>query len=290
MNLNALRLFVAVIQHGSFSKAAERTGIAIATISRQIAELEKSLNVQLLNRQKLGVKPTMAGQQLYEQVHLSIENLANIEQALFSEQAQLQGKLRISATPACEPVLKWVAAFQAEYPHIQVHCTMTERVLDLSADGIDVAFRIGNLHGDHFIAKKVLQLRSKWVAHPDLLAQYGIPTSLQDLARFPLAVWARNDTSKIALSHSKQAVEIPYFFASNDSYAIEYMAKQGKAVAQLADFTVDRLVAENGLKEVLFDMPNEIFDLTMIYPAHRYPSSIVRAFVEFVHKQINRNH
>ncbi|AHG85286.1 Transcriptional regulator, LysR [Bibersteinia trehalosi USDA-ARS-USMARC-190] len=286
MNLNTLRLFVAVIQHGSLSKASERLNVPIATISRQIADLEKELNIQLFDRQKSGVKPTMAGQRLYEQVHLSIENLVNAEQLLFAEQQQLQGKLRISASPACEPVLDWIAQFQMQYPQIQVHCTMTDRVLDLSADGIDVAFRIGNLHGDGFIAKKVGQLSSKWVAHPDLLARYGTPTTLNALDHFPLAVWAKNDESTIKLGTGKQAVEIPYFFASNDSYALECMVKRGKAIAQLADFTVERLVAENGLVEVLSDVPNPHFDLTMIYAAHRYPSTIVRTFVDFISKQI----
>lgn len=282
MNLNTLRLFVAIIRHGSLSKAAEKLNIPIATISRQIAELEKELAVQLFDRQKSGVKPTMAGQRLYEQVHLSIEQLANAKQILFEEQHQLKGKLRLSASPACEPVLAWIADFQAAYPNVQVHCTLTERVLDLSADGIDVAFRIGALHGEQFIAKKVGKVSSKWVAHPDLLARLGTPNTIQDLKNFPIATWAKNESNAITIGTGKQAVQIPYFFASNDSYAIEYMAKNGKAVALLADNTVDRLVAENGLQEVLIGAENPQFDLTMIYAAHRYPSAIVRAFVEFV--------
>lgn len=75
MNLNTLSLFVAIVQTGSLSKASERTGVPIATISRQISELEKSLQIQLFDRQKSGVKPTMAGQKLYDEVHLSIDNL-----------------------------------------------------------------------------------------------------------------------------------------------------------------------------------------------------------------------
>ncbi|HGO5822407.1 TPA: LysR family transcriptional regulator [Mannheimia haemolytica] len=282
MNLNALRLFVAAVQHGSLSMAAEKLAIPIATVSRQISDLEKELSIQLFDRQKSGVKPTMAGQRLYEQVHLSIENLVNAEQVLFDEQEKLQGKLRISTSPACEPVLKWIAEFQAQYPQIQVHCTITDRLLDLSADSIDVAFRVGELHGDQFIAKKVATMTSKWVAHPSLLKKFGTPNTAEDLQRFPVAVWAKNEERNVAISSGKQAVIFRYFFASNDSYAIEYMAKNGKAIAQLADFTADRLIAENGLVQVLPELENPTFDLTMIYASHRYPSSIVRVFVEFM--------
>ncbi|WP_227503116.1 LysR family transcriptional regulator [Moraxella bovoculi] len=105
MNLNTLHLFVAIVQTGSLSKASERTGVPIATISRQIAELEKHLQIQLFDRQKSGVKPTMAGQKLYDEVHLSIDNLLNTKQVLFDDEQNLKGVLRISTVPACEPIL-----------------------------------------------------------------------------------------------------------------------------------------------------------------------------------------
>lgn len=286
MNLNTLHLFVAVIQYGSLSKASERTGVPIATISRQISDLEQELNLQLLDRKKSGVKPTMAGQRLYEQVYLPLEQLGSAKDVLLGEQSHLKGRLRISASPACEPVLAWIGDFQTAYPNIQVHCTLTDRVQDLFADGIDVAFRLGQLHGEQFIAKKVGELGSKWVAHPDLLAKLGTPKSLADLSHFPIAVWERNESPMVRLGRGKQALEMPYLFASNDSYALEYMAKQGKAIAQLADFTADRLIKENGLVEVLADVESAKLDITMIYAQHRYPPSIVRAFVGFVGQNV----
>ncbi|WP_416192552.1 LysR family transcriptional regulator [Neisseria sp. CCUG12390] len=286
MNLNALRLFVAVAQDGSLSKTSEKSGIPIATISRQISELEKSLNIQLFDRFKSGVKPTAAGQRLYEQVYVSIDNLANAEQVLFAEQGRLKGLLRISAPPGCTPVLDWIAEFQTQFPFIQVHCTMTDRLLDMTADGIDVAFRMGELHGDSFIAKKVLSVGSKWVAHPDLLAQYGTPQTLDELAALPLAGWARNGENLLKVTVGKQAHFLPYVFACNESSALEYMAVAGKAVCQLADYSADRVITQHGLTEVLADVDFPTYDVSMIYAAHRYPSSIVRAFVEFVGQRI----
>ena len=120
----------------------------------------------------------MAGQRLYEEVYLAIEQLGNAKEVVLKEQDNLTGRLRISASPACEPVLAWISEFQRLYPNIQIHCTLTDRMLDLFADGIDVAFRLGDLHGEQFIAKKVGAMRSKWVAHPDLLSKRGIPNTL----------------------------------------------------------------------------------------------------------------
>ncbi|AKG08579.1 transcriptional regulator [Moraxella bovoculi] len=287
MNLNTLHLFVAIVQTGSLSKASERTGVPIATISRQIAELEKHLQIQLFDRQKSGVKPTMAGQKLYDEVHLSIDNLLNTKQVLFDDEQNLKGVLRISTVPACEPILGWVGEFQAQFPHIQTHCTMTDRALDMTADGIDVAFRMGELHGEQFIAKKVLSVRSKWVARPDLLAQHGTPSTMQDLANLPLAGWARNGETALSIKIDKQTHHLPYLFASNESPAVEFMAINGRAVCQLADYTADRLIKDYGLTEVLADIELPSYDVSMLYASHRYPSSIVRAFVEFIMNKID---
>lgn len=284
MNLNALRLFVAVVRHGSLSKTSDTLNIPIATISRQIAELEKELGIQLFDRQKSGAKPTLAGQKLYDEVHVSMDHLLGARQVLSDGENGLKGLLRVSAMPAFEPVLAWIAGFQEKYPQVSVHCTMTDRVLDLGADGIDVAFRVGDLHGDHFIARKVLSVRPKWVAHPDLIARLGKPESLEDLANFPLAGWARNSGDWV-LKAGREARELPYVFASNDSHALEYMAVQGRAVCQLADFTVDRLVKEQGLAVVLPGWESPVFDVFIVYASHRYPSAIVRKFVEFVMAQ-----
>ena len=159
---------------------------------------------------------------------------------------------------------------------------MTDRVLDMTADGIDVAFRMGELHGEQFIVKKVLSVRSKWVARPDLLARYGTPSTMQDLANFPLAGWARNGETVLSFKIDKQTYHLPYMFASNESSAVEFMAINGRAVCQLADYTADRLIRDCGLTEVLPNVVLLSYDVSMLYASHRYPSSIVRAFVGFV--------
>ena len=110
MNLNSLSLFVSVVQDGSLSKASERLNVPIATISRQITELEKSLNIQLFDRKKSGVKPTMAGQKLYEQVYQNIDNLLQVEK-VFSEHQEISGKLRISTFAGLQEVWAWVDEF-----------------------------------------------------------------------------------------------------------------------------------------------------------------------------------
>ena len=284
MNLNALSLFVSVVQNGSLSKTSKRLNVPIATISRQITELEKSLNTQLFDRKKSGVKPTFAGQKLYEQVYHSMDNLLQVEKSLTDNQ-EISGKLRISTFTGLEEVWAWVDEFCTQYPQVKVHCQVTDRVLDLVEDNIDFAFRAGDLYADNAVARLVLAAKTKCVAHPHLLAQYGTPTTPDDLAHFPCVGFAKAQQKNLLLSLTNTTLSLPYVFASNDVYAVAYFIQQGRGIGYLPKQIADRLIQEAGLVEVLADYPMQTYPVHLLYLKHRYPSSLRRAFLDFIIKK-----
>jgi DNA-binding transcriptional LysR family regulator len=143
MDLNATRMFVAVVQAGSLSAAATRLGTPPATLSRRMRDLERQLRVQLLERSARGTKLTDAGARLYEHASRGIEALLEAEQAVVSDQARLKGRLRLSLPQTFEPWWDLLAAFQRRYPEIEVYVYSTERRMDLIEDGIDIALRLG---------------------------------------------------------------------------------------------------------------------------------------------------
>ncbi|QIW15721.1 transcriptional regulator [Pasteurellaceae bacterium RH1A] len=286
MNLNALRLFVSVVQDGSLSKTAERLSVPIATISRQIVDLEKSLKIQLFDRQKTGVKPTVAGQKLYEQVYQSMDNLLQVEQAFGESSDELSGKLRISTSAGAEKIWGWIDEFCALYPQVSVNLQVTDRLLDLVEDGIDFAFRSGDLHTDNVVAKRVMTARAKWLAHPDLLARFGRPQSPADLVKFPLVAWTKGDQKTAQIPMGKKILSLPYAFASNDMYAIIYAIKSGRGLGLLDENFANRLIQENGLIEVLPDHPMDDYPVHLIYLRHRHQSAVMRAFLDFIDSKV----
>ena len=143
MDLDATRMFVAVVQAGSLSAAATRLGTPLPTLSRRIRDLERQLKVQLLERSARGTKLTDAGARLYEHASRGIEVLLEAEQAVVSDQARLKGRLRLSLPQTFEPWWDLLAAFQRRYPEIQVYVYSTERRMALIEDGVDVALRVG---------------------------------------------------------------------------------------------------------------------------------------------------
>ncbi|MCF4991706.1 LysR family transcriptional regulator, partial [Pseudomonas gessardii] len=183
MDLNAVNMFVSVVQAGSLSAAADRLGVPLPTLSRRVRELERQLKVQLLERSVRGTRLTDAGTRLYEHASRGVEALAEGEQAVISDQAQLKGRLRLSLPPAFEPWWELLAAFQRRYPDIRVHAYTTERRVDLVEDGIDVALRVGTITHETMVARQVLSYRHVLVASPLLVERLGMPDTPEALYR-----------------------------------------------------------------------------------------------------------
>src|ERR1700752_888637 len=185
MDLNAPRMFVAVVQAGSLSAAATRLGIPLPTLSRRIRDLERQLSVQLLERSARGTKLTDAGTRLYGHAARGIEALLEAEQAVVSDQARLKGRLRLSLPQTFKPWWDLLAAFQRRYPDIQIHVYSTERRMVLVEDGIDVALRVGAIVHEAMVARRVMSFRNVLVAAPRLVKRLGMPKHPDGLQRLP---------------------------------------------------------------------------------------------------------
>ncbi|MDO5638981.1 MAG: LysR family transcriptional regulator [Neisseria sp.] len=281
MNLNAVKLFTAVVQQGSLLGAAQKTGVAVATLSRKISELEKSLNVQLLERSSQGVKPTLIGQQLFEQSQASIDTLDEIARNIQSNQQHIKGKLRLSIPQAFEQIWTMIDAFQTAFPDIELHILASDRKLDLLADGIDAAIRIGDLQTDSLIAKPLAPIRHKLVASPDFIAKHGTPRTPSHLKNYPLTAWTATaeQTAIWHLGKTKQPIKAN--FASNDYQHIKHHILRGKTIGELPHFLANPLIESGELVAILPDYPFPTTPVHLLYPSHKLPSSVVRVWVGF---------
>lgn len=288
MDLNAVRLFVATVQAGSLSKASDELDVPIATISRQIKLLEQSLNIQLFDRHKTGVKTTAQGQLFYEQVYLNIDNLLHTERNLQSDKQALGGVLRISTTIAADHIWEMVLAFQQRFPDVQVYCQATERVVDLVADGIDVAFRSGDLHTENVNAMPMMQFSGAWVASRAFTQKFGEPKTPQDLLNFPCASFGRLGQKSIAFAWQNQqgknqSLDVPCMFLSNDNSAIIHLAKTGRALCFISEYTAKELIEQGEVVPILAAYPSSASYTTYaLYLPHRHQSAVVKAFIGFL--------
>ena len=281
MDLNATRMFVAVVQAGSLSAAAARLGIPLPTLSRRVRDLERQLKVQLLERAARGTKLTDAGTRLYEHAGRGIEALLEAEQAVVSDQAQLKGRLRLSLPQTFEPWWDLLAAFQRRYPDIQVCVYSTERRMDLIEDGIDVALRVGAIVHEAMVARHVLSFRNILVASPELVERVGMPAEPDALRRFPCAVWASRIDAPAQWELGGQVVAPKAVLSANDYHHLRSRALGGDVVTELPPFLAAAPIREKRLVPLLPRYPLPEWPLNLIYPPHRQPSTIVRTYLDF---------
>jgi DNA-binding transcriptional LysR family regulator len=281
MDLNATALFVAAVQAGSLSAAAARLDVPLPTLSRRIKQLEQELAVQLMERSARGIQPTEAGMRLYEHASRGVELLAEAEEAVRSDQAQLKGRLRLSIPPAMEPWWDLLRDFQAQYPGIRLAIYATERRIDLIQDGIDVALRVGAIVDESMVASPVASYRHVLVASPKLITRLGNPKGVDDLHRFPCAVWASGPGAHSVWRLGEQTFEPAAVIAANDYQQLRRRALAGDVLTELPPFLARQDLASRTLVGILARHPFPDQPIQLLYPSHRHPSSLVRAYVEF---------
>jgi len=280
VDFNATKLFIAVVNAGSFSAASDRLGVPISTLSRKISELEQALNVQLLERSRQGVKPTHRGQQFFEQARLGVELLEDAQKSVTSAHT-LQGKLRLSVPPEFSLWWDLLIAFQQRYPDITLFCHSSERVVDLFEDGIDVALRMGDLKTDDVIAKPIMNMETVFVASPTFLARHGTPKTLEEMARLPIAAWETLNRSFFEWNAGSEKVKYAPLFTTNNVQGLLHYALQGMGVAKLLNISVRPWLECGELIQLLPGIATQSLPLHLVYARHKHPSTLVRAYLDF---------
>ena len=281
MDLNATRMCVLVVQAGSLSAAAERSGIPLATLSRRIRDLEHELKVQLFERSTRGVRLTEAGTRFYEYAVRGIEVLTDGENAVRQEQARLKGRLRLSVPPGFEPWWALLHEFQRRYPDIQIAVYSTERRVDLIQDGIDVVLRLNDVADDTLVARKIVSYRHVLVASPDLVAAHGAPAVPEDLRRFPCGVWTTGIEARRIWQLGEFRFEPRATLTTNDYQHLRHSALAGEIITELPPFLAEQAIADGLLVQLLPEHPLPLQDANLLYHSHRFLSTLVRAYLDF---------
>jgi DNA-binding transcriptional LysR family regulator len=286
MDLNAVQMLVTIVQAGSMTAGAERLGVPLPTVSRRLRALEQTLKVELLERSARGVKLTEAGTRLYEHASRGLELLQEGHDAVMSDQAHVQGKLRLSVPPSFSPWYRLISDFQRDHPDVRVQLLSTERRVHPVEDGIDVALRVGKVEHEALIARHLLDYRHVLVASPAFLATYGSPTQPGDLIELPCATWTLGANTKSTWRFADESVEPNAVLSTNDSMHLLQSVMAGEVITELPPFLVKDAIEAGLLVPLLVDYPLPNASLNLLYPAHRHPSAVVRTYLEYCRKRI----
>ncbi|NOX76701.1 MAG: LysR family transcriptional regulator [Gammaproteobacteria bacterium] len=280
LNLNSLNMFVLVVRHTGFSGASRKVNIPVATLSRNVNELEAQLGVRLLERTTRHIRPTREGDVLYQFAARGLDEINAGRLALIDANEQLKGQLRLSYPGNLDFWWPLLREFQASYPNIALDIFTTERRIDLVADGIDVAVRIGDLKTQTAIARKVAEYRHVLVYAPAYAEKYGLPESPEQLVDFPCGGWS-SEQNNVSWNIGGTDYTLKPQIQVNDFAHLTMLALSGDIITELPPFTAEPHLASGELLPLFPDRPLPRLSLNLLYPSRQYLSPLSRAYIDF---------
>ncbi|NHF64228.1 LysR family transcriptional regulator [Xanthomonas hortorum] len=295
-NLRRLAYFVAVVETGSFTAAAERLGITKAVVSQQVARLERECRTSLLVRTTRKVRTTELGQAFYKRCAAILRDTDDAFDALTDTAAEPSGLLRLTAPLdyGVRVVVPAIAAFTRRYPACKVDAILSDQTLDLMTANIELAIRVGWLAESSLQARKIGAFRQLLVAPSTMTAQLAGLTAPQDIATLPfIANTALRDHQRwhfAHATHAPQSVDVQPGIFFDATLAVREAVCQGAGISVLPDYVVADDLAAGRLLHVLPQWQLPSGGIHAVFPATRFRPAKVRAFVDVLLEQTAHQH
>lgn len=290
--LDGIKTVVAVVETGSFTAASERLGMSKALVSKYIGEVEDSLGVRLLNRSTRRLALTEAGQRYYDQALPLLEEFEEMVDSVTGEQSNPRGLLRISVpvTFGEMSLAPLIPKFLQQYPDIGVDLQLSDKMIDMLEEGIDVVIRIGGVDDSSLIAKHIQTLPLALCASPDYIQSRGRPKTPEELseklAKHDCIIDSNFRIGKhwpiICPNNITTSVEVSSRSMANSPRAVKEIALAGGGIGMIPRFIVQDVLDDGRLEEILPEYRTLEFGLFAIYPHRRYLSRKVRCFIDFL--------
>jgi DNA-binding transcriptional LysR family regulator len=293
--LQAMEMFVRVVETGSFSRAAQEFATTQPTVTKQIAAMEARLKVRLLNRNTRGVSPTEAGALYYERCKAIVRDTEEADSAVRTRQTLAQGLLRVGSSVAFgrRVLVPLALDFMRQHPQLRVDLSFEDRYTDLVAQGIDVAVRMGKL-ADSSLGARFLGA-NPWVlvASPAYLRKHGTPRKPAELSSHETLIYTSVQGSDVwrVVSPRGEASTVPITarLRSNNLSAVLAAARSHLGVAALPWYVASDSLASGAVVEVLkgYSLPEQ--EIHAVYPSPKLVPQKVQAFIAYLQGRFEGN-
>jgi LysR family transcriptional regulator for bpeEF and oprC len=294
--LETMRLFTRIAELGSFSRAAEQLGLARASATQSIKQLEARLGVRLLLRTTRQVTPTADGEAYYQRCLVILNDVDDLEAEFSHAGHNPQGRIRIDLSGSlCRLVLlPSLPHFCATYPQINLDITVSDRHIDLIREGVDCVLRFGGLGDIPHVARPLAQLPQVTCASADYLQRNGTPRTLADLVHHRVVDYIPAPNAKPAplefvIDGTIERRNLPATVSINSGEAYVAACEAGFGIIQVPLYHVARQLAAGSLCELLPDWRPPTLPLNVLYPPNRQLSARVRAFIDWLEELFGDN-
>lgn len=284
-HLPDIAIFVAVVERGSFTSAADDLGISKSYASRRVRALEDHLGSRLMDRTTRRISLTEAGRAYYEQVAPHLEGLASAERAVAALQAEPRGTLRLAAPLSFG--LRWlqpaVMDFMERWPELAVEVSFDDRTVDVVAEGFDLAIRGGRLLDSALVARKLAPITGVVVASPAYLAKHGRPEHPDELQHHRCLDYAVKTSMPqwwLEGPDGEHSARIEARLVADNGLALVEAARAGLGICYQPDFLVRDGVLAGELVPLFPGWRTWSGAFHAVYPHRRHLSPKVRLLVE----------
>jgi len=292
---SGLRVLMAVVDAGSFARAAGLLDISPSAVSRAISRLEARIGVRLFDRTTRRVALSEEGLRFHRQLAPLLEGLQQATADAASGASAVRGRLRVDVDPLFAALVlgQGLAGFLAAHPALQVELLRREQPGELGADGCDLSLRFGQPRTSSLVARKLMETRIVTVAAPGYLRRHGTPSTPQELVHhrciqfrnphdgLPFAWQFHRGRKVLSVATGGQLMV-------NDAATLHHTCLGGAGIAQIIELGAERWLAEGKLIELFPDWPDERFPLYALYPSRRLMPPKTQAFLQFVSGEIRR--
>jgi DNA-binding transcriptional LysR family regulator len=292
--INNIKMFVRVYELGSMSAAARDQRTSPAVASARISDLEKHLGVRLFNRTTRTLQPTENGRLFYDGARKVLEAIDEAEAAVTDAAQNPRGTIFVAAPLGVgrRVIAPLVPAFKDVWPQIDVRLRLSDRLIDVTAEGLDVAFHLGLLEDSNLKVRSIVECPRVLCASPAYIAKRGMPEDGAALVRdrhdclnlrFP---GAREFQWTLQTPHGPQRFDISGPFESDDGEVLTGWALDGRGIVMKPIFEVAEHLRSGALVPVAVSMPPVPVSLSCLVPHRRLKDPKTRLFMDFMSARI----
>lgn len=287
--LTNLEVFVKVVEGNSFAAAARHFGMSPAMVSKHVQALEERLGARLLNRTTRRLSLTEVGRAYYERSRQVLADIEEADRAVGDLQAAPRGILKLNApfSFGIRHLGPALADYLATYPEVTADVTLSDRYIDLLAEGVDLALRIGQLADSSLVARRLAPVRLVVCAAPDYLKRRGIPQTPKDLAEHECLEYTYASNPRewhfSTADGRSEVVRVSGRLLCNNGDILRTAALAGTGIVRGPTF----IVGEDVCAGRLVPLPLSGYEppdgaLYAVYPPGRHLSAKVRSFIDFL--------
>jgi DNA-binding transcriptional LysR family regulator len=288
--LDAMRLFIRIVERRSFTAAANDMEVPRSTVTKVIQEMESRLGARLLQRTTRVVRPTLDGEAYYRRCLGILDDIEDAEGAFNGAQPKGLLRVEVQGTLARHFLMPGLPDFFARYPEIELSMSESDRWVDLAQEGVDCALRYGKLRDSDLIARRVAMLERVTCATPAYLARFGTPADITALTGHQIVGLRSITTGNVAplefIEHGQsRTVALHGIFSVTGTESYLAGIRHGLGLAQAPRFHVENDLKSGVLVQVLQSTPPPSMPVSIMYLRSRQLSPRVRVFLDWVARE-----